>query len=200
MKIITHVNGICGTNTYLIIDDGKAVAIDPADDADGILQIAKSHNASVTDVLVTHAHFDHIGALRELKAQSARVYASEDYKLVDELNAMFVGDASGLRFTPDVTVRDGDVIEINGHSFEVISTPGHTPHGVCFVTDGEKIFTGDTLFRLSIERTDFTLGNKPELIKTVKMLFALDGDYEVFPGHGEPTTLDYERKNNPYVG
>ncbi len=128
------------------------------------------------------------------------MYASEDYKLVDELNAMFVGDASGLRFTPDVTVRDGDVIEINGHNFEVISTPGHTPHGVCFVTDGEKIFTGDTLFRLSIGRTDFTLGNKPELIKTVKMLFALDGDYEVFPGHGEPTTLDYERKNNPYVG
>lgn len=200
MKIITHVNGICGTNTYLIIDDGKAVAIDPADDADGILQIAKSHNASVTDVLVTHAHFDHIGALHELKAQGARVYASEDYKLVDELNAMFVGDASGLRFTPDITVRDGDVIEINGHSFEVISTPGHTPHGVCFVMDGEKIFTGDTLFRLSIGRTDFTLGNKPELIKTVKMLFALDGDYEVFPGHGEPTTLDYERKNNPYVG
>ncbi len=62
MKIITHVNGICGTNTYLIIDYGKAVAIDPADDADGIMQIAKSHNASVTDVLVTHAHFDHIGA------------------------------------------------------------------------------------------------------------------------------------------
>lgn len=200
MKIITHVNGICGTNTYLIIDDGKAVAIDPADDANGILQIAKSHNASVTDVLVTHAHFDHIGALHELKAQGARVHASEDYKLVDELNAMFVGDASGLRFTPDVTVRDGDEIEINGHSFEVISTPGHTPHGVCFVMDGEKIFTGDTLFKLSIGRTDFTLGNKPELIKTVKMLFALDGDYEVFPGHGEPTTLDYERKNNPYVG
>ncbi len=200
MKIITHVNGICGTNTYLIIDDGMAVAIDPADDANGILQIAKSHNASVTDVLVTHAHFDHIGALYALKAQGARVYASEDYRLVDELNAMFVGDASGLRFTPDVTVRDGDVIEINGHSFDVISTPGHTPHGVCFVMDVEKIFTGDTLFRLSIGRTDFTLGNKSELIKTVKMLFALYGDYEVFPGHGEPTTLDYERKNNPYVG
>lgn len=199
MDIITHVNGVCATNTYLIIDSGKAIAVDPAYDADGILRIAKAHNASISDVLITHAHFDHIGAIGALKARGAKVYASEDHKLTDKLNALFTDDIEGLRFTPDITVHGGDSVQINGHTFKVVETPGHTPYGVCYIMDDARIFSGDTLFRLSVGRADFTLGDHAELLRSVKKLFALSHDYEVLPGHGEPTTLDFERKNNPYV-
>lgn len=199
MEIITHVNGVCGTNTYLIIDKDRAIAVDPADDSDGILRIAEAHSATVTSVLITHAHFDHIGAVRQLKALGAKVYASEDYALTDKLNALFTDDTEGLRFTPDVVVRDGERLEIDGHKFDVITTPGHTPHSVCYVMDGTRIFSGDTLFRMSVGRTDFPCGNASEFIRSVEKLFALPQDYDVLPGHGEPTTLDFERKNNPYV-
>lgn len=199
MEIKVFVNGYCDTDTYILSEGNKAVVVDPADAAEEIINIVKSVGAEIVAVLVTHCHFDHIGAVKALQALGAKVYASADYELIHDLNRVFMRDTEMLEFTPDVVVSDGQAFELIGHSFKVISTPGHTPFGVCYIMDDEIIFSGDTLFRMSVGRTDLYGGNYEKLLASVKSLVALPHDYDVLPGHGESTTLDFERRNNPYV-
>ena len=102
------------------------------------------------------------------------------------------------RFVLDVAIDDGDEIEILNEKITVLHTPGHTAGSVCYVVEN-VIFSGDTLFRLSVGRTDFPTGSMKELNTSVKRLLALPGNYTVYPGHGEITNLDFERANNPYA-
>lgn len=191
------------TNTYLIAEGSQAIVIDPGADYDIITARLKNLNASPKFVLITHAHFDHIGAVAEFAAEGASVYISKlDYDLLKQadfyVDLGFFGESVNP-FSADCFVSDGQEYNLCNHNFSVISTPGHTPGGVCYILDGKYTFSGDTLFRLSVGRTDFPLCSHFDLIKSVKKLFALPGDYTVFPGHGEKTTLDFERKNNRYV-
>lgn len=199
MEIFTLELGPCATNTYLIADNGVAIVVDPSCDAEYISSFAESKGANIKLVLVTHAHFDHIGAVGELQRLGAEVYiSSTDYELIDfDNNDMLFG--TNTFFGADRFVKDGDEFMFADRSFKVVATPGHTPGGVCYIMDGRYIFSGDTLFRCGIGRTDFPFGSYAELISSVNKLFALDGEFEVLPGHGEKSTLDYERKNNPYV-
>ncbi len=200
MKIYTLTLGCCATNTYIIIDNGAAAVIDPADSPDRIFDFLAKNNAALDSVLVTHGHFDHIGAVSALQKHGAKVFMSKtDYDLIDfdEPDSLF-GTGNGS-FSLDTAVCDRIEYNVIGHTFKAISTPGHTPGGLCYVLENEVIFSGDTLFRAGIGRTDFMLGAFTELITSVKKLYALPGDLTVLPGHGAPTTLDFERENNPYV-
>ena len=99
---------------------------------------------------------------------------------------------------PDILVSDGDVVKLNDIEFKVISTPGHTKGGVCYLV-GDYIFTGDTLFFCSCGRTDFPGGSPQEIIASLKKIAALDGDLKVMPGHDKLSNLNFERENNPYM-
>lgn len=194
--------GSCETDTYMIIEGNDAIVIDP-DDYELINLLLSQQGATAKYVLITHGHFDHIGGVARFAANGAKVYISKiDYDMFikpdNNVNTEFFGK-SVEPFVADVLVGDGDKFRLCNHDFTVIATPGHTPGGVCYIMDDNCIFAGDTLFRLSVGRTDFPLCSHSDLMKSIKKLFALNGNYAVCPGHGGRTTLDFERKNNPYV-
>ena len=149
------------TNTYLITGDSGAIVVDPAAEYERIVARLNALNASAKYVLITHGHFDHIGAVSRFVEAGAKVYISEvDYDILAKsdfyVDLGFFGEQV-IPFKADVLLHDGDKFDICGHSFSVMSTAGHTPGGVCYIMDGKCIFSGDTLFRLNVGRTDFPL-------------------------------------------
>ena len=189
-------------NSYLVTADGRsAVCIDPAQPR--IAQEAERRGLSVTHVLLTHGHFDHTGGAHALQERGAKVgcLKGEEAIVPDaELAAAFGAYAPGAfpRFHIDFTFRDGEVLSLAGLAVRVIATPGHTAGGASFLI-GDRLYSGDTLFAGDIGRSDLPTGSGAQLVASVKKLYALEGDYTVCPGHGEDTTLDYERRNNGYV-
>ena len=190
-------------NTYVVYAQGadSCVVIDPADAAP-IKKYAETYGLKIAAVLLTHCHFDHILGVPGLVQDGAKLYIGEN-------DAAGLNDSSvSLCFMelpemkPDVLLKDGDIITEAGLTIKVIATPGHTAGGVCYVLEETRvIFSGDTLFRFSIGRTDFPGGDYATLISSIKnKLFALEGDYAVNPGHDKSTTLDEEKQRNPYAG
>ena len=201
MKTITFHTTALETNTYLALNGERAFVVDPGADADKILAAAEAEGAKIEWVLLTHAHFDHIGGVAELQRAGAQVVLHrDDLGIVSSFkNLAFYAGVKVEKFLPDVTVSGGETLDVAGVKVRVIHTPGHTAGGVCYVAD-DIIFTGDTLFELSYGRTDFPTGSFAQLKNSVvNKLFALEGDYKVLPGHEGPTTLDYERAHNPIL-
>lgn len=197
MLIKTLPVGQLETNCYVVTDEDSldCAVIDPGDESGTILDYLEDNKLHCRAVLLTHAHFDHVGAANALlEATGARLYMCEkELELVK-------GGASG-RFTVPEDVkyyRDGDTVEVGGLRFEVMETPGHTPGGVT-LRCGEALFTGDTLFRGSCGRTDFAGGDMRQELRSLKRIAGLPGDYEVYPGHAESSMLSIEREHNPYV-
>lgn len=191
------------TDTYLIIEGSDAIVIDPGDDYERIVARLNRLGAQARHVLITHAHFDHIGAVARFAKDGTSVYISKvDYDALVQsdfyVDLGFFGETVEP-FTADVVVSDGDRLSLCNHDFTVMATPGHTPGGVCYILDDKYIFSGDTLFRLSVGRTDFPFCSHADLMQSVRKLFSLAGDYTVYPGHGDSTNLNFERENNPYV-
>lgn len=190
-------------NTYVVYAQGadSCVVIDPADAAP-IKKYAEVNGLKIAAVLLTHCHFDHILGVPELVLQGARLYIGENDGpgLNDRSVSLAHMALPGMK--PDVLLVDGDVVEEAGLCFKVLSTPGHTAGGVCYMLEESRtIFSGDTLFRFSIGRTDLPGGDYGKLISSIKnRLFALEGDYTVKPGHDRATTLEEERLGNPYAG
>ena len=188
------------SNCYLLTEDGKtAVAIDPGEET--VLIEAEKRGLTVTHVLLTHCHFDHIGGCLALQQAGAKVGCCKDelFQLQHQAEgARLFGLAPALDFTPDFTFSGGDKLTFGGISFEVIATPGHTQGSVCILA-GDALFSGDTLFQGSVGRTDLPGGDFRALEKSVKTLYALAGDYTVYPGHGGRTTLSFERKYNGVI-
>lgn len=202
MNLIKLVTGIPTENTYILSENGTdAVIIDPGDDIQAINDTLNENNLTCRAMLVTHAHFDHCNACRFFQCGGAKVYMHKK----DELLVRTVYNLANKfavnfnKFLVDSYVKDGDVLNLYGLSFKVIHTPGHTEGSCCYLLNDNMLFSGDTLFNLSIGRTDFPTGNASHMKKSLKKLFALEKDYTVFPGHGLSTKLFTEKNHNPYA-
>lgn len=190
--------GFAANSYFLTQDEKTAVVIDPAQPR--IADEAKRRGLTVTHVLLTHGHFDHIGGCAALQAEGAKVgcLAKEAPLALGKNNMADYFGGHIPPFSVDFTFGDGDILSLDGMQFLVIATPGHTAGGACFCI-GDHLFTGDTLFAGDIGRSDLPTGSGAQLTESVRKLYALQGDFTVCPGHGEDTTLEYERHNNGWV-
>ena len=188
-------------NCYLIVDENtKESALVDCSTYNETMQKLIG-DTSLKYILLTHGHYDHIGGVKEVKEKyGAKVVISkEDEPMLSSSRlslAVFTGGAQ-RDTNADIIVKDGDVLTLGSSEIKALANPGHTKGGMCYIAE-DCLFTGDTLFCCSCGRTDFPGGNVGEMLSSLKRLSALDGDYKVFPGHEELSTLDYERKNNPY--
>ena len=183
------------TNCYLVWADGSdtCAVIDPGYEPERVIQKAKQLGKSIEAILLTHGHFDHVGAVKEIaKATGCQVYLGGE-----ELSMPEYMTAGELYYTNLYSY--GDVVAVGGVAFKVMHTPGHTPGSVCLITE-DCIFSGDTLFAGSCGRTDFPGGSWSQIQTSLKQLAGLEKNHSVYPGHGESTTLDKERMYNPYMG
>lgn len=207
VKIEQFVIGPVGTNVYVIYDESHkaAVVIDPADRGDDIFEAIDNAGLSVAGILLTHGHFDHISGVAELKKLSGcKVYASvlEKELLMDpKLNESMGMGRKAVTVTPDIELADGEKVTLGNIEFEAISTPGHTAGGMSYYLKSERaLFSGDTLFEGSVGRCDLPTGSMSSIIRSIKdKLMILPEDTDVYPGHGEKTTIANEKRYNPYL-
>ena len=207
MLINTYVAGPVQANNYLIIDETskEAILIDCSDYVEEIIDYVKKNNLKVKYILLTHGHFDHVlGINRMNEVLGAKVYVHEgDKEQVVNTRAvmtMFGLPTEGVE-NPKITatLSDAGELTLGNQVIKVIETPGHTPGGVCYLI-GDCLFSGDTLFHGTIGRTDLPGGSFQQIKHSVKdVLFALDENIKVYPGHGEPTSIGYEKKFNDIV-
>lgn len=203
MEIITVKQGLLQTNTYIVFDENtkEAFVIDPAVKSLEIEAVLKEYFLELKGILITHGHFDHVGAVAELKeaCQGATIYMHEaELRKIDRTQ---VSRTLGMSiktkpFHVDVFIKDNDCFTCAGMQIQVLHTPGHSSGSVCFVVAG-VIFCGDTLFEDGFGRVNFADGSMEEIKKSLARLFALEGDYVVYPGHGELTYMSKERLSNP---
>ena len=195
------------TNSYLV-DDGKGTAIcfDAGGEPDDVISVLKLEKLRLAAIVLTHGHMDHILGVAELKKETgAEVYIHElDEAMLSDpaksLAAQFGFDVEPVK--AEHIIHDGDVFTVGGISVTVIHTPGHTPGSTSFLLqqDGKRILvSGDTLFARSIGRTDFPGGDGQAIMRSLQKLAALPGDMPVLPGHGPETSLDVERRLNPFM-
>lgn len=198
--------GAMGANCYLYacMESKKAVIIDPGADGKRIYRWVSEKGFKVDYILLTHGHVDHIGAVDELRELlrdvSVGIHADDAGMLTDGRKNLSSYFGSGLVLKKaDILLQDGQELTIGKERIKVISTPGHSPGGVCFLCS-EGLFSGDTLFAGSIGRTDFPGGSMNQLLDGVKKkLLILPEATRVFPGHGEETSIGEEKRDNPFL-
>lgn len=185
-----------GANCYLVKSDTTpaGVILDPGGAGASILAECEKIGMTPAAILLTHGHFDHVGAVEEL----LRVYPD----LPVYIHPADVGTQQpDLQFPGCATqkpVGEGDTLTFNGLTISILHTPGHSPGSVVYKIE-DCLFTGDTLFAGSMGRTDFPGGSFQEMTRSLRRLAALEGDFKVYPGHMEPSTLETERATNPYL-
>ena len=185
--------GAYQTNCYLLFEGDKAVVIDPGYEADTILRALETLGMSLEAILLTHGHFDHVGAVKELVSETdCAVYIHSA-----ELNLPPMITAGQLYYTH--TYAEGDTISpVSGMELTVLHTPGHTPGSVCLIWK-DQMFSGDTLFQGSCGRVDLPGGDPRVMMESLRRLASLEAEYHVHPGHGSSTTLSAEKRYNPYL-
>jgi len=205
VRIVRLVVGPLATNTYIVYDKGEmeGVIIDPGGDPDKILKALEKIHVDIKYIVATHAHFDHILAVPSLlEYLNARfIMHREDLEILEYstfLCRSYMADWSPPEIGEEDFVDDGDEIVFGEVSLKVIHTPGHTPGSISLLGGG-YVFTGDTLFRNAIGRTDFPGGDWEQIVDSIIRLMALSDETIVFPGHGRPTSIGRERRENPYV-
>ena len=204
LRVLAMEVGPLAENTYIVghPESGKAAVIDPGDEAGEILKQVTGHGWILDKILLTHGHFDHVGAVSFLKERTgAAVHIHPD-----DVDGMRAAGRQGLMFglrvpdppPPDVLVREGDTVPLGGGMFRVLHTPGHTPGHVVYLSGGYA-FVGDLIFAGSIGRTDLPGGSLEELLRAVRTkIFTLPGETVLFPGHGPATTVAREKRGNPF--
>lgn len=201
MNIKTFISGPIDANNYLLTDGNEAVLIDCSEVKSEILKSLEG--LKLKYILLTHGHFDHVLGINGMKDKTgAKVLVNKDdiERMEESANIMQTFGVTGIE-TPkaDDYVQDGDILRFGNTDIKVISTPGHTKGGVCYLV-GDKLFSGDTLFKDSVGRTDLPGGNFSELSTSIKdILFKLDDETLVYPGHGPQTTIGYEKKYNELI-
>jgi hydroxyacylglutathione hydrolase len=208
IKIHMLTLGIAQTNCYVVGDQQTrdAIAIDAPDDAARIHGIAEKEGWTIREILATHAHFDHVLAVRELKALTGATFRlhQNDLDLLHELPEwmkMITGQVVPPAPEPDVFVNEGDVIMVGSIRLEVLYTPGHAPGHVAYIMHSDRVaFSGDCLFENSIGRVDLPGGDYDTLMRSISdKLLPLGDDFKVAPGHMGYTTIGRERMSNPYI-
>ena len=198
MKVKVMQVGPIGTNCYILEDDttGKAAVIDPGDEAGRILKVLEEDKVEVEYILLTHGHYDHTTGVPELHRAlpKAKIYihkadangaGSQLFPLAKQVEGLLYYD-------------DGDKLTLGSLTIEVIHTPGHSKGSVTLKV-GDVLFSGDTLFAGSCGRTDLAGGSYAEIMASLKRLGQLEGDYHVCPGHDITSTLEQERRSNPFL-
>ena len=192
LHIITLPLGAYQTNCYIVWNENsqQCLVIDPGYESDEILSLTQGKQISA--ILLTHGHFDHVGGVGQLACETGcRVYiCPEDLSMPPQMTA-------GPIFYTN-TYGEGDVLHLADISLRILHTPGHTPGSVCILAEN-ALFTGDTLFQDSCGRTDLPGGDWATILKSLRRLKSLEGDYKVYPGHGPATTLQDEKTYNPYM-
>ena len=195
-------NNIWMTNCYFLESEKAAIVIDPGYKRESILTFLNENEGKERLILLTHGHFDHIGGadyLRQETGVKIGIGALDVPALSDDVLNCAVNFKRKLEpFTADFEYLDGDVIKVGDIELKVISTPGHTVGGVSFLC-GNNLFSGDTLFKTSVGRTDFEGGSFEELEKSIKKLYTLPDETVIYAGHGESSTIGFEKKYNPFV-
>lgn len=192
------------TNCYILLErvENKAAIIDPGGDAAALTEAIKELEAKPEIIINTHGHWDHIGANKALQQHfglAIAIHKADAPMLKDSAISaarIFAGDGDGGEVKR--LLKEGDIIELGALEIEVLHTPGHTPGGICLKCD-KMLFTGDTLFNLSIGRTDLAGGDYKALCSSLNRLTSLADDLLVLPGHSQSSTLGYEKTHNPYL-
>ena len=203
MEILVIPVGYLQENCYIAYDDKVAVVIDPGDEGQKLVEAIRNRGLDIRYILLTHGHFDHTGAVMEIKNEfGAKLCVSgEDAEMLTDPQLSL---AMRQRWKPedisiDLLLSDGDVIEAGKMRFEVIATPGHSKGSVTYRCEN-VLFTGDTLFQGDCGRTDLYGGSYEQIKASLRRLADLEGDYQVLPGHGPDSTLEEERLHNMYMG
>jgi len=191
--------GLLQANCYFLIEENDLILIDPGDDVPFILEEIQRKRLNLKAIFATHGHFDHIGAVGEIqKSFDVPFYINEkDLFLVERLNETakyFLG--YNPYFLPPKNIKElnNKKFHFSRFTFDVISTPGHTPGSVCFYFQKEKlVFTGDTLFKNGIGRYDFSYSDKRELFESLKKILSLPDETLIYPGHGKQTVIGDEK-------
>ena len=196
MNIKTIPVGQLETNCYVVVNEETlaCVVIDPGDESNAIMDYIESNRLRCEAIMLTHGHFDHVGAVNEILEQTG----CEMY--INPRDEGYEPGMSGMKFKMPEGGKyydDGDIIVEAGLEFKVLATPGHTPGSVCLICGG-ALFTGDTLFRGSCGRADLPGGSMREEMRSLKKICELEGDYEVYPGHMDSSSLERERRFNHY--
>ena len=196
MLIKTLPVGQLETNCYVVTNENtlESVVIDPGDEANTILDYLESNRLRCAAIFLTHGHYDHVGAVDTLREETgAPVYMNPRDDASRAVDAHMT-----YRMQPgDKAYDEGDTVEAAGLVFHVMATPGHTPGGVTLRCE-DALFTGDTLFKGSCGRTDLPGGDMEQELSSLRRICELPGDYEVYPGHMDPSTLERERAFNYY--
>lgn len=207
MQIRNAIIGMCATNTYFVWNEenNEGIIIDPAGDQERIFDRVNQYGFKVVAILITHGHFDHVFALDEVRNKykvPAYIGINEKEVLATpnlNLTSSFLGRFISLE--ADVYLNDGEEFTLAGMNIRAIEVPGHTVGGMCYYfVDDNVVFSGDTLFAGSVGRSDFPGGSGRALVLGIqKGLYVLPDETKVYPGHGDDTTIGYEKVHNPFV-
>lgn len=202
-KIIKLVVGQLQENCFILFDENKdAFVVDPGGSSENIIEAIEKNSLSIKYILLTHGHFDHVGAVAALvKKYKAPVYLSKEDRAFLESPKEVRASAFGMQIEAaevDVFVKEGDEIPFSEGNIKVIETPGHTLGSVCYLFEN-YLFAGDTLFNGSIGRTDFPESDHSLMVESLKKLKKLDDEIYVLSGHGPESQISYEKMANPYL-
>lgn len=201
MKIITRALGPVQANCYLLIQDGHALVIDPGAEFKDLDRLLEVEHANLDAILLTHAHFDHIGGIDSiLKNHDVDVYVNPhevQFLINPDLNGSNTFFTHVVSHAKPRTFKEG-LMTIGAFDVEVFFFPGHSIGSTVFKID-DKLFTGDFIFQGSIGRMDLETGSEYAMFQSLKKFMQFDQNYPIYPGHGPSTTLDLERRWNPYL-